>query len=226
MVWCSQPRVLKRPFHSTSLPIQPLHARAAVGQQDNSVLGLVDRHAIFLLQDLQVLHDCATDDCLPHKAAVRGAPCGDAVAYSADDGVLVDARSQEPLAAGRRAKVLPPYQRTVLRVNCADGLILRDGVQEGRFGAGIGLLEESGLVSRQAQQRIMEVNVVCIVLEDCCCGSETCCKGQCSMKTHGAVGLQAFSKLRCLFHACYGRAAHSMPRPAAGPTQPPTQPPA
>jgi hypothetical protein len=51
---------------------------------------------------------------------------------------------------------------------------------------------------RQAEQRIVEVNVVRVVLEDGSGGRQTCCKGQCSMKTHCCVEMAELSRASTL----------------------------
>jgi hypothetical protein len=106
------------------LSVEPLHAIASAGEQDNGILGFVDGHAVLLLQYLQILDHGTADASLPHQTAIRGAPGGDAASYCADDGVLLVAGSEVALTVGLGGKVLPPHERAILGVDSADCLIL------------------------------------------------------------------------------------------------------
>jgi hypothetical protein len=146
----SRPRVLKRPLCQSGLAIEALHSMGSCGEQDNGVLGLVDGHAVLLLQNLQVLDYRAAHGSLPDQPPVRGAPCSNAVAHCADNRVLLMARPEMARPVGLRGEVLAPYEGAVLGVNGPDGVVLRGRVEEGCLGARIRFLEEGGLVFRQA----------------------------------------------------------------------------
>jgi len=167
------PRVLKSPFHESSFGVQSSHALYGVGKQYQDVFGIRVGDAIFLFQNLQILCDCTISPRLPHDPAVRSAPCGDVVVDGADDGVLVLAGPEQTFAAYTWSRA--PHQGSILGVYGTDGAILGDGVQEGCFAGGIGLVEESGLRFRGAEQGVMEVDVICVIFEDGSGGSETCC---------------------------------------------------
>ena len=58
-----------------------------------------------------------------------------------------------------------PHHCAVLWIYGSNGVVVGDGVEERGFGGRIRLLEEGGIVFRKAYQGMMEVNVICVILE-------------------------------------------------------------
>ena len=81
---------------------------------------------------------------------------------------------------------MAPHQCTVFWIYGSNGVVVGDGVEERSFGTRIRLLEESGIVFREADQGMMKVNVICVILEYCGDGRNECGQGESSMKTHRA----------------------------------------